>query len=113
MRARRRHAFVSRFPAFFQPLAIAAGRRLGALFARMLSPRRPRHPLLKLSFGLIGVALLAVLLVLGVVVGTAMLAAGLIARSLRGGSARRPAQAQTVAAEYRVLRKPQLSAPGR
>lgn len=112
MRARRRHAFVSRFPAFFQPLALAAGRRLGIVFARMLSPRRPRHPLLKLSFGLIGVALLAVLLVLGVVVGTAMLAVGLIARSLRGG-ARRPAETKTVVAEYRVLRKPQLSAPGR
>lgn len=113
MRARRRHAFSARLPAFLQPLAAAAGRRLGTLFARLLSPRRPRHPLLKLSFGLLGVGLLAVLLVLGVVVGTAMLAVGLVARSLRGGAARRPADAQTVVAEYRVLRKPQLSAPGR
>lgn len=92
---------------------MAAGRRLGIVFARTLAPRRPRHPLLKLGFGLVGVALLAALLVVAVVVGTAMLAVGLIVRSLRGGATRKPADTQTVVAEYRVLRKPQLSAPGR
>ena len=77
-------------------------RQFGAVFA----PRKPRHPLARLALGLLGVALLAVLLVVGVVVGTAMLAVGLVARLLsRRGRAATPART-IVDAEYRVVDKP-------
>lgn len=67
--------------------------------------RKPRHPLVKLGFGLIGAAVLALLLVFGLFVGVAMLTAGLvwrIARQLRkpqaaGGEA-------IIEGEYRVVR---------
>ncbi|MGI8560494.1 MAG: hypothetical protein ACR2J7_03470 [Luteimonas sp.] len=78
---------------------------LGAAFA----PRKPRHPLLRLGFGLVGLVLLALLLVLGLVVGTAMLAGGLVRRLLtRGPVARVAPDARVVEGEYRVLRKPVL-----
>jgi hypothetical protein len=77
---------------------------LGAAFA----PRKPRHPLLRLGVGLLGLALLALLLVVGLVVGTAMIAIGLVRRLLRGqASDARPAR-RVVDGEYRVLRKPVL-----
>lgn len=81
--------------------------QFGAVFA----PRKPRHPLARVAVGLLGLALLAVLLVVGVVVGTAMLAVGLVARLLvkRG---RTPAPAGTVVdAEYRVVDKPAHTLP--
>ena len=34
-------------------------------------PRKPRHPLVRIAFGLVGLALLVVMVVFGVVVGTA------------------------------------------
>jgi hypothetical protein len=78
---------------------------LGAAFA----PRKPRHPLLRLGVGLIGLALLALLLVLGLVVGTAMIAVGLVRRLLtRGPVAGGAPAARVVEGEYRVLRKPVL-----
>ena len=81
--------------------------QFGALFA----PRKPRHPLAKLAVGLLGLALLAVLLVFGVVIGTAMLAIGLVRRLL----VRRPAATaqggRVVDAEYRVVDKPAHSLP--
>lgn len=80
--------------------------QLGAMFA----PRKPRHPLLRLAVGLVGLALLAALLVVGVVVGTAMLAAGLVRRLLtRGG--RTQARGSVVEAEYRVVDKPVHTLP--
>lgn len=79
--------------------------RLGALFA----PRKPRHPLLRAAFGLLGLGLLAVLLVFGLFVGAAMLASGLLVRLLRQRgkpiAARRPG---VVEGEYRVVKKPGL-----
>lgn len=81
---------------------------LGAAFA----PRRPRHPLAKLAVGLLGLVLLALLLVVGVVVGTAMLAVGLVRRLLAG---RRPAASarggHVVDADYRVVDKAAPSLP--
>lgn len=49
---------------------------VSALFA----PRKPRHPLMRIAFGLAGVALLLVLLVIGVFVGAAMLVGGVLMR---------------------------------
>ncbi|MEN1940047.1 hypothetical protein WCE41_00815 [Luteimonas sp. MJ246] len=81
--------------------------QLGAMFA----PRKPRHPLLRVAVGLLGVALLAVLLVLGVVVGTAMLAVGLARRLLTRGAKPQASAGAVVDAEYRVVDKPAHTLP--
>lgn len=71
-----------------------------------LHPRKPRHRLMRVALGLVGLALLSVLVFLGLFVGAAMVAAGLAWRLLR---TRQPAaQAQVVEGEYRVVRKPVL-----
>ena len=77
--------------------------RVRGLFA----PRKPRHPLLRLVLGLVGVALLCLLVVVGVFVGAAMIAGGLLFKLLRQ-RARPVADPRVVEGEYRVLRKPAL-----
>ncbi len=89
MSARIFRLFHARFPA-----------GLSAAFA----PRKPRHPMARLLLGLVGLALLAVLLVFGLVVGAAMLAGGLLLRLLRQRG--KPMAARRVVdAEYRVVPK--------
>ena len=75
----------------------------------LFAPRKPRHPLLKFAFGLVGVALLAVLVVIGLFVGVAMLLGGAMLRLLRigGRPAARPAT-RVVEGEYHVVGKPAL-----
>lgn len=43
-------------------------------------PRKPRHPLLRFGFGLVGLALLVLLVMFSVFVGAAMIAAGVVYR---------------------------------
>lgn len=84
-------------------------RQGGAFFSAILTPRKPRHPLMRLAMGLVGVAVLAVLLVFGVVIGAGMLAVGLVARAL--GRRRTPAARRhgtVIDAEFRVADKPAL-----
>lgn len=83
--------------------------RLHAMFA----PRKPRHPLVRVFAGLVGVALLALLVVAGVFVGAAMLAAGLLLRlwKQRGRPLAREPHAGVVDAEYRVVHKGALPSP--
>ncbi len=74
------------------------------------APRRPRHPLLRVAVGLLGVALLLALVVVGVFVGAAMLAGGLlwrlwVQRGARAGVRRRE---QAFEGSYRVVGKAQL-----
>lgn len=76
-------------------------------FGAVLSPRKPRNPLLRIMFGLLGLALLAVLLVVAVFVGAVMIVAGLLGR-LWLGRAKPAAGARVVDAEYRVVRKSAL-----
>jgi hypothetical protein len=72
--------------------------------AAQFPPRHRRHPLLRLLMGLLGLALLAVLVVASVFVGAAMLAVGLFARLLSPrGATRAPAQGHVVDAEYTVV----------
>ncbi|MCD9028873.1 hypothetical protein LDO26_11710 [Luteimonas sp. BDR2-5] len=71
----------------------------------MFAPRKPRHPLLRLALGLIGVALLGVLLVLGLFVGAAMILLGLARRLLLRPRATPARDAHIVDAEYRVVRE--------
>ncbi|SEK55988.1 hypothetical protein SAMN05428989_0348 [Pseudoxanthomonas sp. GM95] len=77
--------------------------RLRAVFA----PRKPRHPLLRLAVGLLGLGVLCVLVFFGVFVGAAMLAAGMAYRLLRPRQ-RASAQQRVVEGEYEVVRKPAL-----
>jgi hypothetical protein len=81
----------------------------GTFQARMRStfaPRKPRHRVLRVVFGLVGVALLAVLVMAGLFVGAAMIAAGIGYRmwKQRGKpSARVDARRGALDAEYRVV----------
>lgn len=70
----------------------------------MFAPRKPRHPLLRIALGLLGVAMLAVLLVVGLFVGAAMILFGITRRLLVRRPAARP-DARIVEAEYRVVRE--------
>ena len=78
------------------------------------TPRKPRSPLLRVLFSLVGLALLALLVYFGLFVGAAKLVIGLAWRML----ARRNPQAATAAgdghivdAEFRVVERPELPAP--
>lgn len=73
-------------------------------FRTVLNPRKPRNPLLRVALGLVGVALLCVLLVVGLVVGAGMLAFGLLRGALRPRAAK--SRERTLDAEYRVVSKP-------
>ncbi|WP_058834017.1 hypothetical protein [Luteimonas abyssi] len=79
------------------------------MFDAVFAPRKPRHPLLRVGLGLVGLALLAVLLVFGVIIGVGMLAVGMVTRVL--GQRGRPARARadaTLDGEFRVVDKPLL-----
>lgn len=73
------------------------------------APRKPRHPLLRLAFGLVGLGLLCLLIFFSVFVGIAMLAAGLVYKGLsQRGKPVVGRDSSIVEGEYRVLRKPVL-----
>ncbi|WP_045728102.1 membrane protein [Xanthomonas sp. GPE 39] len=76
---------------------------------QVFAPRKPRHPLVKLALGLIGLAILAGLVFISVFVGAAMILGG-IAMKLLSQRGKRPATVrhQVVDGEYRVVRKPAL-----
>ena len=79
--------------------------RLRAAFA----PRKPRHPLLRFAFGLVGLALLCLLIFFSVFVGAAMIAAGLAYKLLsQRGKPVAVRDANVVDGEFRVVRKPVL-----
>lgn len=74
-------------------------------------PRKPRHRVLRVVAGLAGLVVLAALLIVGLVLGAAMILGGLAWRVLRGP--RRPvrpmAGGRVVDAAYRVVSRPMLS----
>lgn len=73
------------------------------------APRRPRHPLLRLALGLLGVALLLALVVVGVFVGIAMLVGGMLWRlSARRGKPATAARDNSIDGDYHVVGKAQL-----
>lgn len=51
------------------------------------TPSKPRHPLLRLVFGLFGLVLLALLVVFGLFIGIGMLLFAAVRRMLRGAPA--------------------------
>ena len=75
-------------------------------------PRKPRHRLLRFAVGLVGLALIVLLVMFGVVVGAAMLVAGLAYKLWHGRgkpiAARRAQDPRVVDAEYRVVEKPAI-----
>lgn len=79
--------------------------RLRSLFI----PRKPRNPLLRVALGLVGLALLALLLVFGAVVGAGMIVVGLVYRlwKQRGKPLAEPGapDRRALDGEYRVLGK--------
>lgn len=80
------------------------------LFDRFTAPRRPRHPMLRVALGVVGVGLLLALLFLGLFVGVAMLAAGMLWRlwKQRGKPIARAQRANSIDGDFRVIGKAQL-----
>lgn len=78
----------------------------GSPLRNAFAPRKPRNPLLRVLLGLVGIAVLAVLLVIGLVVGALMLGFGLVRGVLGKRGRRQAADARVVDAEYRVVTKP-------
>ncbi len=76
-------------------------------FRSAFAPRKPRHPLLRLAIGLLGLALLCVLVFFSVFIGAAMIAAGLLYKLFKQRG--KPiARGGVVEGEYQVVRKPVL-----
>ena len=92
---------------FFSIPAFRSGRRRAGDF---FAPRKPRHRVLRVLLALFGVALLTVLLVFGLMIGAAMLGGGLLYRLWRQRGKPLAKQTRPLDAEYRVLRKPMLTA---
>lgn len=77
-------------------------------FRTLFAPRKPRHPLVRVAVGLLGLAILAALVFVGVFVGAAMIIAGLAWKLLAQRKNARTAPSQVVDGEYRVVRKQAL-----
>ena len=77
-------------------------------FRTLFAPRKPRHPLVRVAVGLLGLAILAALVFVGVFVGAAMIIAGLAWKLLAQRKSARTAPSQVVDGEYRVVRKQAL-----
>lgn len=81
--------------------------RLQARFAA----RRPRNPLMRVLVALVGIALLLVLLVVGAVLGVAMLLGAMIWRALRQRSRPQAPRGRVIEGEYRHARDGVLPHP--
>jgi len=74
------------------------------------SPSKPRHPLLRLVLGLLGVMVLAVLVVVGLFVGLGMLLFAAVRRLFRPAAQVTPPRAvDSIEGEFRVVEKHQPS----
>lgn len=81
-------------------------------FRTLFAPRKPRHPLVRVAVGLLGLAILAAMVFIGVFVGAAMILVGLAWKLLasRKPGPSRPANPNVVEGEYHVVRKSALPA---
>lgn len=84
-----------------------------AKLRNLFEPRKPRNPLVRIALGLLGIAILAVLVVGGVFIGAAMILGGIAWKLFASRKARavRKADPTVVDAEYRVVRKAALPQP--
>ena len=80
------------------------------MFDRLVAPRRPRYRWLRIVLGIAGIGLLLALLFVSVFVGIAMLAVGMLWRlwKQRGKPIARPARANSIDGNFRVVGKAQL-----
>lgn len=69
------------------------------------SPSKPRHPVLRLVLGLLGVVVLAVLVVVGLFVGAGMLLFAALRRMLRAPARPAPQVETVIDGEYSVVAK--------
>lgn len=79
-------------------------------FRSAFAPRKPRHPLMRLALGLLGVGVLAVLVFFSVFIGAAMIAGGLLYRLIRQRGKPVARDERLVDADYRVVSKSSTSA---
>jgi len=79
-------------------------------FRTLFAPRKPRHPLVRVAVGLLGLAILAAMVFIGVFVGAAMILVGLAWKLLasRKLGPSRPVDPNVVEGEYHVVRKSAL-----
>ena len=80
----------------------------GSAFRNAFAPRKPRHPLLRLVAGLLGLGLLLALVFVSVFVGIAMLAVGVLYRLWRQRGKPVARDPKIVDAEFRVVGKAAL-----
>lgn len=74
-------------------------------------PRKPRHRLARFALGLVGLGLLAVLVMFSVVLGAAMIAAGLVWKMWKRRGKPIARAPRVMEGEYRVVRAPAVAAP--
>ena len=79
-----------------------------AFFHRMRSPRKPRHPVVRIALGLLGLGVLAVLVFFSVFVGTAMLGAGLLWRLWRHRNQPLAHRPRVLHGQFRTVQRPVL-----
>lgn len=72
------------------------------------APRKPRHPLVRIAVGLLGLGLLLLLVFFSVFVGIAMLAAGVVIRLLSQRGKPTARDRRVVDGEFRVVDKAAL-----
>jgi hypothetical protein len=77
-------------------------------FRNAFVPRKPRHPLLRIAIGLLGLGVLLTLVFVSVFVGVAMLAAGVLVRLFRLRGRPMARDQRIVDGQYRVIGKPVL-----
>jgi hypothetical protein len=77
-------------------------------FRTAFAPRKPRHPLVRLAIGALGLGLLLVLVFFSVFVGIAMLSVGVLLRLLRGRGKPQVRDSRVVDGEFRVVGKTAL-----
>ena len=80
-------------------------------FRNAFAPRKPRRPWLRVLFGLVGVALLIALVAVSVVVGVAMISAGLLIKLWKSRNARVARDTRVLEGEYRAVRNDKHALP--
>ncbi len=81
-------------------------------FNPFAAPRRPRHRVVRIALGAMGIAVLMALLFVSVFVGIAMLGAGMMLRLWqRRATPIATSRANSIDADYRVLSKAHLPLP--
>lgn len=92
-------------------MAVHAFRFDSFRFRPGFAPRKPRHPLLRFALGVVGLGVLALLVMFSVVLGAAMIVAGIGYKLWRGRRTpiARAKDPRVVDGDYRVVDAPSLT----